>query len=84
MEYRYSEHHTMSVSVRLTVHELGLLLTLSRSLMADTEAAIAARNVVGWEVWDARAMRDAAQAVLESVAESMKYEAQAIDAKAKG
>lgn len=84
MEYRYSEHHTMSVSVRLTVHEIGLLLTLSRNLMADTDEAIAARNVVGWERWDARAMRDAAQTVLESVAESMKYEAQGLEAKAKG
>lgn len=84
MEYRYSEHYTMSVSVRLTVHEVGLLLTLSRNLMADTDEALAARTVAGWERWDARAMRDSAQTVLESVAEAMKYEAQALEAKSKG
>ena len=82
MEYRYSEHHTLSVSVSLTLHEVGLLHTMSRNLMADTEEAVAARNVAGLERWDVRAMRDAAQTVLQAIAESMKYEAEAIAAKA--
>jgi hypothetical protein len=82
MDYRYSEHHTLSVVIRLNLHEVKLLHTLARNLMADTEEAIAARSVTGMERWDARSLRDAAQTVLQSVAESMKFEAEEIAAKA--
>ena len=83
MKYRYTEVSSMEIAISFTLQQLNDLRALAQALLADTPEAQAALALTGWSRWDARRVRDDAQAALVSASEIMKQEARAIDERAK-
>ena len=83
MKYRYSEVSSMEIAVSFTLQQLTELQALGQALLGETEEAKAALALTGWSRWDARRLRDEAQAALIEASGIMKQEARAIDERAK-
>ena len=78
MNYMYSETYDVKVGMKMSTAEIEALNRLAGNLLADSDAAQAARTLVGMDSWDLRKLRDSTAEAMRKCAEALRYESESL------